>query len=45
MTKREGEAGGHLYCNTPKCIVTRGQCIVTQYTVWTLFTSFFEIFF
>ena len=33
MTEREGEAVGHLYCNTPKCIVTGGQCIVTQYTV------------
>ena len=33
MTEREGEAAGHLYCNTPKCIVTGGQCIVTQYTV------------
>ena len=22
MTEREGEVAGHLYCNTPKCIVT-----------------------
>ena len=25
MTEREGEDAGHLYCNTPKCIVTGAE--------------------
>ena len=43
VTEREGEAVGQLYCNTPKCIVTRAgdlervgsqytECMVTEVT-------------
>ena len=42
-------AAGSLSRNTMECIVTGGQCIVTQYTisvtVWTLFMNTVHIIF